>query len=304
MKQRRSINKPTDVFLTLRIGQLLLKALSSWWQDDPFTKSAAVAYYSIFSLPGLLILTMGTAAIFFDSTRIENEVIGHLRHILGYKLASNIDSIIDETRYRDRDVLTMLIGLFTLLIGATGVFVQLQRSLNKIWRVKVRKRAAWLDFLMHRATAFGFILAIGFLLTVSLTVTAILAALEGWIAGQIPVYGLYAIHIVHFLVSFFIIALLFSMIFKILPDINLHWKISFAGGILSAGLFVLGEYGLKTYFTLAEPASAFGAAGSIILLMLWVFYSCMILLLGAHFTKVCAGEVSAPVSPTKIAKTA
>jgi membrane protein len=283
---------------------LFMKAFWSWWESDSFSKSAAVAYYSIFSFPGLLIIIMGMAAIFFDRASVEAQAIGHIREVLGYDIAFNIDHIIDETQRKDRDIWALVIGFATLLVGAGGVFGQLQKALNDIWEVKVKKRAAWLEFLKHRATAFGIILAIGFLLTVSLAITALLTALGDWVAGQMPVYALYGVHLVNFLLSYCMITFLFTLIFKILPDVHLPWRTSLAGGAVSTVLFVIGEYGVHTYFKIFEPASTFGAAGSLILLMLWVFYSCLILLLGAHFTKACAEVESLRVTPTKIAKTA
>jgi membrane protein len=282
--------------------KIIKQTLRSWLSNDPFSQSAAVAYYATFSLPGLLIIIMGIAAIFFDQKSVEREVLGHIQNMLGVDAARSVGKIVDETQRNDRDVWAMVIGGFTLLFGATGLFAQLQKSLNFIWKVEVRKNVGFLKFIKHRATAFGIVVAIGFLLMVSLSVNAALSALGDWLETQIPAYWLFGLYALNMAVSYFIISFLFALIFKVLPDVRVKWKFSLVGGVFSATLFSIGEYGLNLYFKLAEPQSAFGAAGSVVLLMLWVSYSCLILLLGAEFTKACSLEYDSKVKPSEIAK--
>ena len=262
--------------------------MKDWLASDPFTQCGATAYYAVFSMPGLLIMIMAIASQFFEHARVETEVLEQITAVLGSNVADSVEKIIDETQFGNRDRWAMLVGIITLFFGATGVFAQLQRSLNYVWGVEVRKSAGFIQFLKARATAFGIILAIGFLLLISLSVTAALTLLSEWLYSSFPLIFVQSLSIINFCVSFLIIGFLFSLIFKFLPDVKVLWKEALHGGALSAVLFTLGQYALTYYFDVAKPQSTFGAAGSIILLMIWVSYSCLILLLGAEFSKAYA----------------
>ena len=167
--------------------KILKKSLGYWLRDDPFTQSAAAAYYAIFALPGLLIIVMAIAAFVFDQSRVEGEVLGHINNILGAQVAQNVNQIVTETQQGDRDTWAMIAGIITLLFGATGLFAQLQRSLNRIWEVEVKKSAGLLAFLKTRLISFSVILVIGFLLLVSLSLTALIAR-HHFIAGQYDLF--------------------------------------------------------------------------------------------------------------------
>ncbi len=260
--------------------------LKSWWTNDPFTDSAAIAYYAIFSIPGLLVIILGLISIFFEADIIEEQIFNNINQILGNDVANNIQSIVQETSLDNRNIWALIIGLTTLIFGATGLFVQLQRSLNRIWGAYIPDRKGHTPkFIKDRFISFSMIVVIGFLLLISLTITAFISALNEWFSNQISTSFIFILQITDFIFSITLITLLFTMLFKILPDIKVEWRFAVKGGILSALLFHVGEYALNAYFQMAEPASTFGAAGSIILLMLWVYYSGMILLLGAEYTK-------------------
>lgn len=283
--------------------KILIKALKNWLADDPFTQSAAAAYYAIFSLPGLLIIVMSLAAIFFDQQRVEQEVLGHINGILGTESAQRINEIVHDTQRGNRDIWAMVAGVVTLLFGATGLFVQLQRSLNRIWEVEIKKSTGWTSFLKSRLVSFGLILAVGFLLLISLSLTTFITIFGEWISAKLSAEWALGFLIVDMVFSFLIITSLFTLIFKILPDAVVRWRVAFLGGALSTVLFTVGEYALNYYFELAKPQSGFGAAGSLILLMLWVSYSCMILMIGAEFAKTYAQETEGrKAKPSGIAK--
>ena len=264
---------------------IVLNALKSWWRHDPMTNAAATSYYAIFSLPGLMIIILGVATIFVEKNVIEDEVLGHVSAILGADAATSIQNIVDQTKQNNRDVFALILGFSTLFFAATGLFAQLQKSFNKVWEVDIKKSTGMLKFIKNRLLSFSIIVVIGFLLLVSLTVTALLNYLSAWLATYVPLEFLSAMKWVDFAMSFAIITFLFSLMFKIMPDVHVKWKYAIWGGMLSAIFFNVGEYGINYYFQMAEPASAFGAAGSLILLMIWVSYSCLILLLGAEFSK-------------------
>ncbi|MDF2368221.1 YihY/virulence factor BrkB family protein [Sneathiella sp.] len=269
---------------------ILKKTITNWLDDDPFTQSAAAAYYAVFSLPGLLIIIMAIAAIFFDQSRVENEILGLIRNMLGGDASSSVKKIVEETQQEDRDFWAMIAGAVTLAFGATGLFVQLQRSLNLIWDVEISKKAGWLVFLRRRLASFSLILMVGFLLLVSLSLTAFFTAFGEWLATQFSPEWAKGLMILSNVISFLLTATLFALIFKILPDAHVAWTVAFYGGLVSAALFSVGEYAMNFYFELAEPQSSFGAAGSVILVMLWVSYSCLILLIGAEFSKTYTHE--------------
>jgi len=269
---------------------ILNKSLKNWLYDDPFTQSAAAAYYAIFALPGLLIIIMAIAAFFFEQKHVEAEVLGHISNILGAKTADSVDQIVHETQRNDRDIWAMIDGVITLIFGATGLFAQLQRSLNIIWEVEIKKSTCWKSFLKSRLLSFSLILIIGFLLLVSLSLTTALTIFGEWLSVQFSREVAIILLLLNVALSFFMVTALFTLIFKILPDAKVHWRVALLGGALSSVLFTLGEYALNYYFEWAEPHSSFGAAGSVILLMLWVSYSCMILLIGAEFAKTYAQE--------------
>ncbi len=268
----------------------LYKSFQNWLSDDPFTQSAAAAYYAIFSLPGLLIIVMAVAAVFFDQQRVETEILGYIGNMLGRDVSLSIKQIVEETQQRDRDLWAMIAGVATLIFGATGLFAQLQRSLNYIWGVELSQKAGWWVFLKSRLISFGLILIVGFLLLISLSFTAFFTIFSDWFATQFSPDWAQGLLIFNTAFSFCIIVTLFALIFKILPDAHVEWNVAFYGGAISAILFSIGEYALNFYFKMAEPASSFGAAGSIILVMLWVSYSCLILLIGAEFSRTYTQE--------------
>lgn len=283
--------------------KLLIKSLQNWFNDDPFTHSAAAAYYAIFSFPGLLIIITAVAAFAFDQRQVETQVIGKMGQMLGTETAQSINEVVQETQRKNRDVWALIIGILTLSFGATGLFAHLQNSLNNIFDVEVKKTAGAWAFIKTRLISFGVVLVLGLLLLVSLSLTALITLLNEWISAQFsPVFSS-VIFLVHILTSFFIVVILFTLIYKILPDAKLAWRSAFMGGVMATVFFKTGEQVLNLYFELAEPESSFGAAGSLVLLMLWVSYSCMILFMGAEFSKEYQkAKYSATIKPSAIAR--
>lgn len=280
----------------------IIKTARRWYDDDPFTLSASVAYYAVFSLPGLLIVVMAVASLAFERQEVENAVLGHIRALLGDNIARGMDGIVHETQQDGRDFWAFIIGILTLLFGATGLFAQIQKALNIIWEVEVRANASLWNFLRTRATSLGIVVSLGFLLLISLLATALLSILNEWLMIQLPHFFVYVFYLLDIGMSFVVGLFIFTMIFKILPDANIGWRPAIAGGTVSTLLFLLGEYAITFYFETVEPASAFGAAGSIILLMLWASYSCLLLLFGAQFGKTYSEYIKERATPSPIAR--
>ena len=201
----------------------------------------------------------------------------------------------------NKSVLAIIIGLITVLLGATGVFVELQKALNVIWEVKAKPRRAVFTVIRTWLFSFGLILAVGFQLLISLTITTIIAVMGDWVMNHWPNIVLIIFYVLNFIISFGVVMLLFALLFKILPDAKIKWKHLQWTSILTAFLFILGKTAIGFYLSKTNPGSAYGAAGSIVLILLWVSYSSMIFFYGAEFTRAYADFFTGKISPTEVA---
>lgn len=289
-----------SIFRIKDIPSLVKETYKDWVDDEPFDQSAIVAYYSIFSLPALLIIIVTIAGIAFGQKAVQDQISSQIGGMIGPDSAKDIQGMIASSYQQGNSGIALVIGVATLLFGATGVFIALQKALNRIWEVKINPDKSGLKMLIRaRAVSFGVVLTIGFLLLISLVITAALTALSGWVEERMPDFFLYIFYVVDFLISISIITLLFAMLFRFLPDVNIEWKSVWTGAVITALLFVIGKYALALYFGNAEPGSTYGAAGSIILILLWVFYSCLIMFFGAEFTQVYARRYGHRVEPNE-----
>jgi membrane protein len=276
-------------------------AYKRWWAKDPFRQSAVIAYYAIFSMPGLLIIVISIGTLFFKRDVITGQLYTQISSIMGVETARQVQDMIISISQTDKSVLATIIGLITVLLGATGVFVQLQKALNVIWEVKAKPRRAIFTIIRTRLFSFGLILSIGFLLLISLTITTIIAIMGDWVMNHWPNLVLIIFYILNFIISFGAVMLLFALLFKILPDAKIQWKHIWLGSIIAAFLFILGKTAIGLYLSKTNPGSAYGAAGSIALILLWVSYSSMIFFYGAEFTRAYADHFTGKVSATEIA---
>ena len=285
------------------IYSILKRAFKKWWVKDPFRESAIIAYYAIFALPGLLVVIITSAGYFFGNDAVNNHITDQFTATMGADTAEQIQKIILQASEAKNSVLATIIGIIIMIVGATTVFAQFQKSLNTIWEVKpdVSKYGIW-HFVRIRLFSFGLIVTIAFLLIVSLVISAILSAFGNWLSGNFSETFFVMLHVVNIVLSFVILTVLFALMFKFLPDAKIKWKHVWIGSILTAFLFYIGKFGLGLYFGKLNPGNGYGAAGSIILIMLWVSYSSMIVFFGAEFTRVYANFISGRVIPTEIAK--
>lgn len=261
------------------------KTFSAWFAADPFRQSAVVAYYAIFSIPALLVIIIACAGFFFGEEAVHGEISNQIGGAVSEDAAKQIEEIVAKSSEKKSSIIATIVSFITLLLGSTAVFAQMQVSLNQIWEVKPKAKQKWIKTLKDRLFSFGLIISIGFLLLISLLLSAALTAFSGWIKNHLPDFMLVVFRALDFILSFFIITVLFGLMFKILPDAKIRWKNLWIGSMVTSVLFIIGKFALGFYFGKAEPASAYGAAGSIILIMLWVSYSCMVVFLGAEFTK-------------------
>lgn len=276
---------------TLQATWNLMKRVSSSWLDDYVpSMGAALAYYTMFSLAPLLLIVISVAGLVFGQDAARGEIQAQLHSLMGETGAKAVQDLLASVRKPTEGAIATVLGVVLLLIGATSVFGELQDSLDRIWRVPSRKRSSGLIPLVRtRLLSFGMILAIGFLLIVSLVVSAGLATVARWWS---PVFGgWYAVAAVaDALGGFALVAAMFAFIYKIMPSARVQWKDVWIGAVFTAVLFVAGKFLIGLYIGSSGVVSGFGAAGSLVVVMVWVYYSAQIFLIGAEFTWVYANE--------------
>lgn len=278
-------------------------AFKHWWSKDPFKESAVIVYYAIFSLPGLLMVIITIAGYFFKQEVVNGEIKGQITRIMGADTAQQIQNIIIKATLSKKSVWATLIGIITILLGATGVFVEFQKSLNTIWKVKEdASKSGILSLIKARIFSFGFIIAVAFILMASLVVSAVLTVLGNWLIHYFSESLLVVLLVLNFVISLSTLALLFACMFKFFPDAKIKWRHVWLGSFITAFLFEMGKSAMGLYFGKVQPGSGYGEAGSIILIMLWVSYSSMLVFFGAEFTHSYAELKDGVIQPDKNAK--
>jgi membrane protein len=280
------------------IFEMLKETYSEWSEDKASRLAAALAYYTVFSLAPLVIIVLAILGFFFSGNRVEEFLIEQFGGLIGPEGAEITGQIIENANQPSSSLVAGLIGVATLLFGATGVFAQLQDSLNTIWEVTPNPDRGIMGMIKDRFLSFTMILGIGFLLLVSLLLSAMLAALNEFITGLLPEAVILG-QVMNFVVSFGLITLLFAMIYKILPDVEIAWSDVWIGAAVTALLFSVGKFLLGFYLGNQSFGSTYGAAGSILILLLWVYYSAQILLFGAEFTQVYARRFGSRIKPSE-----
>jgi membrane protein len=274
---------------------ILKGAFAEFSEDNVLRLSAALAYYAIFSIGPLLAIVVGLAGIAFGHEHVRHQIEGQLQSMLGPNSAKTIESMMSAQKY-GTSLITTIVGVVALLIGAGGVFGQLQDALNTIWEVKAKPGTGLWRFIRNRFLSFTMVLGTGFLLLVSTALTTFLTATAGTIGSMLP-FSEALIHVLNFIVSFGVVTLLFAMIFKYLPDVKIPFRKVWVGAIGTAFLFTVGKYALSLYLGRASTSSTYGAAGSVIIILMWVYYASVILFFGAEFTQVYAKQTGAKVVP-------
>lgn len=285
-----------------RIWKALKKTVKSFGDLEPFNMSIVISYYTIFSLPGLLVIIVSIAGYFFGHEAVTGQVTDQIGGVIGGNTASDIEKIIARAAVNEGTTLASILGIATLLFGATGVFYNLQQIFNKIWEVKPKPKGKLLKLVKDRIFSFGLILVIGFLLLVSLVLSAALSALSAWVSSHVSDSLQVVFRVLDIIVSLGVITLLFASMFKFLPDAKVRWRSVWVGAVVTALLFVVAKYLLGLYFGKSEPGSTYGAAGTIVLIMLWVSYAGIILLFGGLFTRVYANEMGHVTAPSSHAE--
>jgi membrane protein len=265
---------------------LFKETFSEFSEDKAPRLGAALAYYTIFSIGPLLLIAVAMAGLFFGEEAAQGKISGELGKVFGSEMAKSLEQMIQAAAKPKSGTIATIIGVVTLMLGASGVFGQLKDALNTIWNVEQKKAAGIMGFVKERFLSMAMVLGIGFLLLVTLVLDTAIAAMGGYVSRFVG--GEAVANILSLVLSFAVAVVLFAAIFRILPDLKIAWRDVWLGAVITAVLFVVGKWGLGIYLGKAAPGSAYGAAGSLVILLIWVYWSAQILFLGAEFTQVYA----------------
>ena len=282
--------------------EVLQETFAEWNKSSASKDSASLAYYAIFSIPGLLIIIIWIAGNFFGEEAIRGEISHQISGIMGTDVAKSIENMIAGALIDKQNIVMKTVGVGSLVYGSTTLFFQLQHSLNSLWDIQSAPKKALVKFLLDRANSLGMILILGFLLMITMILSSLISVFNKLITQYFGFETYMLVETVNFVAGFGFVMLLFALMFKVLPDVKVSWRPVWKGAFLTAVLFTLGKFLLSLYFGTAKPTSAFGTAGTVILIMMWINYSCMLVFFGAEFTKVYAYKKGYTIVPSKHAK--
>jgi membrane protein len=281
-------------------GHLLKETFNEFLDDNGLKLGAALSYYTVFSLPPLLIIIISLSGFFFGAEAVRGEIFGQINGLVGNEAALQIQETIKNVKLSQASTFATILSAIILLIGASGVFVEIQDSINYIWGIKAKPKKGLIKFLKNRLMSFSMIGSVGFLLMVGLIINSLMDVLNNRLERIFPVNMIYLFYTMNILMVFLIITLLFTVIFKTLPDGKIAWKDSLIGAAFTALLFMVGKFAIGAYLGSSAQDDIYGAAGSIILILIWVYYSAIILYFGAEFTKVYAHEHGKKIIPNAL----
>ncbi|RYE26350.1 MAG: YihY/virulence factor BrkB family protein [Sphingobacteriales bacterium] len=290
--------------LTLKGLWEVLKNTFTGFSDDKITKlSGSLAYYTIFSMAPLLVVIIYICGVFLGREAVEGQVYGVLKNFLGDNTAASLQEIIKNAAISDKGTVAIIIGVVTLLLGATSIFGEIQDSINTIWGLKAKPKRGWVKMLQNRFLSFSVIISLGFLLLVSLALSGLIEGFSRSLQERFPEVTVVIFYIVNLLLTFGSCVLVFGVIFKVLPDAKIKWRDVISGAVVTALLFMIGKFGISIYISQTKVGSTYGAAGSLVVLLVWVYYSSIILYLGAEFTKAYAIAYGSQIHPNDYAVT-
>lgn len=298
----------------IALYHLFVAAGKGFMEDRVMKLSAALAYYTIFSLTPLIIIIISAASIFFsDKLDPGTELFEQISSMVGTDAAKQLQGFVTNATVSGKTTIGLIIGITTLIIGSTAIFIEIQDSINLIWKVKAVPKKGWLKMLTNRLLSFSLIVSMGFLLLVSLVINSIVLSLGSQMGNLLQQTGIgeaiplaadtttLLIYILNNVITLAAVTAVFTIIFKVLPDVILKWKSAIIGALFTATLFSLGKYAIGIYIEKGDPGSAFGAASSIIVILLWIYYTAIILYFGAEFTQAYAEKYDKGIKPSKYA---
>ena len=283
------------------IWELLKVSVSAWTSDKAPSRGAALSYYTIFAMPPLFMIAIFMASLVFDPSSVRTQIFSEVGGLIGKRSAQAIETAMTAQYETNKGMLATAIAVVTLIVTATGLFIELQDALNSIWGVEPKPGHGLMVFVRMRLLSFAMVVGIGFLLLVSLLVSTALAAVSKYLNLLMPGIGIVSV-IISGAVSFAVITVLFAMIFKVLPDVKIAWRDVWVGAVVTSLLFTAGKFLLGWYLGRSTTITAYGAAGSVVLVLLWVYYSAQIMFFGAEITKVYANRFGVHLRPASYAR--
>ncbi len=285
-----------------KIFTYIKKVFKEFAADNILKYSASLAYYTVFSIAPLLVIISALSGLFFGKEAVSGEIYLQLKHLAGAKAALQIQDIIRNIHLSGNNFFATIVGMIILLIGATSIFGEIQDSLNKIWGLRITTHRIWWKLILTRLLSFSLILSLGFIMIVSLVLNAVVSGFGNFLSQYLHRFSYYFISTGEEVLSFILGAFLFSLLFKLLPDAKIRWKDVLVGGLITAVFFTLGKQVIGFYLGKSNLTSLYGAAGSIIIIMVWVYYSSIILYFGAECTKVYANFYGTKILPNEYAE--
>jgi membrane protein len=283
------------------VWTVLKSAVTSWSDDKAPSRGAALSYYTIFAMPPLFMIAIFIAGLVFNVDKARSQIFSEVGGLIGQKSAQAIEAAMAAQYQSNKGLWASVIAIVTLIVTAMGLFSELQDALNSIWRVEPKPGQGITGFFRIRLLSFAMVVGIAFLLLVSLIISAALAAFSKYMNELLPGLGVLSV-IASDVLSFVVIAALFAMIFKVLPDVKIRWRDVWVGAAVTSALFTIGKFLLGWYLGRSTTVSAYGAAGSLVLVLLWVYYSAQIMFFGAEITKAYAVQLGSRMEPTSYAR--
>jgi membrane protein len=276
---------------------LLRQTFIEFSSDNVMKLSAALSYYTIFSIAPMLFLIISFAGAFYGQDAVQGRLFGQLQKLVGSNAAVQIQEMIANTHLKGESTIGAITGAIVLLIGATGVFTEIQDSINYIWSIRAKPKKGWLKFIINRIISFSLIISLGFLMLVSLVINALMDALNERLLNIFSEGTFYLMYALNVTIIFAIISLFFTIIYKVLPDARIYWRDAMKGAMFTAVLFLLGKFLIGYFIGSSKTSAAYGAAASLVIVLLWIYYTSVILYFGAEFTKVYALQRGQGIKP-------
>lgn len=281
--------------------RIVRKAFDEFMNDNGMKLSASLSYYTLFSLGPMLVIIISFAGIFFGRDAVQGKLYDQIKGLVGSDAALQLQSIIANVQHNDGGITGAIIGIAILMLGATGVFSEIQSSINYIWSIRAKPEKGWMKILINRLISFSLVISCGFILMVSLIISAVMDVLSDQLLRYFPHATVAFVYVFNNALLFVVTGCLFAVIFKVLPDASIRWRDIFLGAAFTAVLFMIGKFLIGFYLGNSNVGNTYGTAASLIILLLWVYYSSIILYFGAEFTKVYAIHNGAGIRPRKTA---
>ncbi len=281
----------------LSIWNILKKTVTNFIEDDALTYASSIAFYTIFSMPAILIIALSIASTLYEKNTVQDELINQVSRLVGAQSGNEIEKILSNAAIDATSTFAKIVGVATLIFSATTVFISLQNSINKMWGIKPKPKRGVIKFIINRLLSLAMVASMGFVLLVSLVIDTALVIFQGMLSQVLEGVTLYIVNLLNIIISLGFITVVFGLMFKVLPDATLKWRDVWVGALVTTGLFTIGKFLIGFYLGNSSFNSAYGAAGSLVIVLVWIYYSTTILLFGAELTSVYVEESGRKIRP-------